>query len=60
MKLFLRILKQGIIHPARDQAPSQKSSTTHEKLILAVTKASALEKERLSFQSRNKKEVKSV
>ena len=58
MKLFLRTLERGIINHARDQTPSQKSSITHEKLILAVTKASALQIETSSFQSRNKKEVK--
>ena len=58
MTLFHRTLERGIINHARDQAPSQKSSTKHEKLRSAVTKASALEKERSSFQNRNKKEVK--
>ena len=36
----------------------KSSSTTDEELIAAVTKASALEKQRSTFQSRNKKQVK--
>ena len=61
MKLFLRILERGII----SQYVVQKiryilktSSKADEELISAVTKASALEKERSTFQSKNKKQVK--
>ena len=36
----------------------KSSSAIDEKSISAVTKASALEKERSTFQSRNKKQVK--
>ena len=61
MKLFLRtlereILSQYVLQEIRHFLKS--SSTIDEELISAVTKASALEKERSTFQSRNKKQVK--
>ena len=61
MKLFLRTLERGIISQYVVQEIRhllKSSSTTDEELISAVTKASALEKERSDFQSRNKKQVK--
>ena len=61
MKLFLRTLERGIISQYVVQEIRhllKSSSTTDEELISAVTKASALEKERSNFQSRNKKQVK--
>ena len=61
MKLFLQSLERGItsqyvVQEIRHLLKS--SSKTDEELISAATKASALEKERLTFQSRNKKQVK--
>ena len=61
MKFFLRtlerrILSQYVLQEIRHFLKS--SSTIDEELISAVTKASALEKERSTFQSRNKKQVR--
>ena len=61
MKLFLRTLERGILSQYVLQEIRhflKSSSTIDEELISAVTKASALEKERSTFQSRNKKQVK--
>ena len=61
MKLFLRTLEQGILSQYVLQEIRhflKSSSTIDEELLSAVTKASALEKERSTFQSRNKKQVK--
>ena len=61
MKLFLRtleriIISQYVVQEIRNLLKS--SCTTDEELISAVTNASALEKERSTFQRRNKKQVK--
>ena len=61
MKLFLRTLEriitsQYIVQEIRNLLKS--SCTTDEELISAVTNASALEKERSTFQRGNKKQVK--
>ena len=61
MKLFLRTLERGIIsqYVVQEIRNLLKSScTTDEELISAVTNASAIEKERSTFQRKNKKQVK--
>ena len=61
MKLFLRTLERGLIsqYVVQEIRNLLKSScTTDEELISAVTNASAIEKERSTFQRKNKKQVK--
>ena len=60
MKLFLRTLERIISQYVEQEIRNllKSSCTTDEELISAVTNASALEKERSTFQRRNKKQVK--